>query len=441
MDYFKSDAAPRGNLTGLDVWDAILKSREWTEQLARKTEDEETSEDINVIATYGSFSWVELLSEKALKKETHYMAHCVGDPGMGYLKKIKNSKIKIYSLRDSANKPHCTLTFDLTNKEINELSGKGNGPVDSKYVPLVKRFLEDEIHPKYVNTGNLPGLFWDDDKGRVVEAYEVPLAKLFYLLYEDILIEGFSPDEMGEIIKKHGENGTINQVWDKAARATYPTKFNALWFAVYRWGDRPLGNLRVAQIVEAGGKDMSTTKGTALAWAIRRDYRNIIEILLTNKASDPSGISDFGVPLFVELLSGNNYEEEIVDLFLDCPDLDLELMDNRGRTAIFYTCSFQNAKTTEKLLKRGANTNNLYDRNSTFTEFSVPASFGDKYSLLDIAALNYDIAMLKVLKDYIDLKKFGPRALKLAMTVRPGGGDFDVQLSGYLKKAGIEVSQ
>jgi hypothetical protein len=287
MDYFRSDAAPRGSLTGLSVSDAIEKSIQWTEQLSKRASDEETLDDIRIAYKDGSFTWVELLSKKALEKETKYMSHCVGDYKQGYLERIRNGDIEIYSLRDPSNKPHVTLTVDKDrNNIIDELSGKGNQAIDPKYIPYVKKFLNEIIRPTWVETTatrNLPGLFWDEEKMELVGAEEKNLAELFYLVYDDM---AEMPDNIEWIIAEHGRRGTINQTYNYSGGVRFPHTFNALWIAIKAWGDRSFGYKRIEQIVMAGGRDMFTDQGTALDYAKKNGMRNIVDLLLKSGASD-----------------------------------------------------------------------------------------------------------------------------------------------------------
>jgi hypothetical protein len=430
MDYFRSDAAPRGSLTGLSVPDAIEKSIQWTEQLSKKASDEETLDDIRIAYKDGSFTWVELLSEKALSKETKYMSHCVGDPKQGYLERIENGDIEIYSLRDSANKPHVTFTLDKDRDDnIDELSGKGNQPIDPKYIPYVKKFLNEIIRPTWVETTatrNLPGLFWDEEKLELVGAEEKNLAELFYLVYDGT---AEMPDNIEWIIAEHGRRGTINQTYNYSGGVRFPHTFNALWIAIKAWGDRSFGYKRVEQIVKAGGKDMFTDQGTALELAVHADLRHIVELLLKNKASNPNEEDRTGNPIFVQLLYGGNYEDEMVEIFLECPDLDINLKDKEGLTALYYATIFRDTELMISLLKRGADANLIY---------SLPSrGYPPTGSLLVLAAANGNQDILDVLVGYIDLKVHGPGAYLWAK--EHAFDRFATNLRDYMQKEGVEL--
>jgi len=84
--------------------------------------------DYKTIHTWDWFSVVELISEKAFKREGKLMSHCVGS--------YANRDVTIYSLRDDKNLPHCTIEKDV------QIKGKGNGKIIPKYIKYVVEFLE-----------------------------------------------------------------------------------------------------------------------------------------------------------------------------------------------------------------------------------------------------------------------------------------------------------
>ena len=107
------------------------KARKWTEMLGRNVIriDEEEGIDYKTVLDFeDGFRFVKLLSEKAYTREGNLMRHCVAS--------YYNRNVEIYSLRDSFNKPHCTVE---KNKQI---KGKGNGDISPKYIHYVVEFLE-----------------------------------------------------------------------------------------------------------------------------------------------------------------------------------------------------------------------------------------------------------------------------------------------------------
>lgn len=93
--------------------------------------------DYEVILRIGGYSWINLISEKALVKEGNEMGHCVG----GYWAQVKNGGTKIYSLHDSKGGPHCTISFETHHNIISQIKGKGNQGTVTKYWGHIKDFL------------------------------------------------------------------------------------------------------------------------------------------------------------------------------------------------------------------------------------------------------------------------------------------------------------
>jgi hypothetical protein len=142
----------REKITRLGVMDAHKQAVEWTERLNKKvTVLNETEQDVQVIYQYDDgFYWVKLLSENSYKREGKLMQHCVGS----YADK-KGSVI--FSLRDATNDPHCTVEYSKAyngEERINQIKGKQNRAVVSKYHKYVCDFLE-RINVKLVSSYDL----------------------------------------------------------------------------------------------------------------------------------------------------------------------------------------------------------------------------------------------------------------------------------------------
>jgi hypothetical protein len=88
------------------------------------------------------FKLVQLLDKTALKYEGDAMGHCVG--GSNYCSWIEKSENnKIYSLRDTFNKPHGTM--QVVGNNIVQIQGKENKGIVSKYKKYLLELLNDDI--------------------------------------------------------------------------------------------------------------------------------------------------------------------------------------------------------------------------------------------------------------------------------------------------------
>lgn len=158
LDYFHSKNELSANITSIGVEQAIKKAKKWVEKLNQQAaKDVETEEDIETVETYDEgFQFVKLLSKEAYQREGKLMSHCVAS----YYGK---NDVSIFSLRDSFNKPHCTIEFVTAGGEINQIKGKGNGSIHPKYVKMVLSFLDkmgSQVRPSemaYLGYNHLEG--------------------------------------------------------------------------------------------------------------------------------------------------------------------------------------------------------------------------------------------------------------------------------------------
>ena len=129
IDYMMSDQCT-SDLRGMSVKQAVSLSEKWTEQMNSYAEYiTESPEDTKVVMDFGDgFKFVRLRGENAYKREGLLMRHCVAS--------YYGKDVKIYSLRDAKNMPHCTIEKD------NQIKGKGNGDISPKYIDYVVKFLE-----------------------------------------------------------------------------------------------------------------------------------------------------------------------------------------------------------------------------------------------------------------------------------------------------------
>jgi len=160
VEYFATlDKKELSKIYKLPFENALIKADKWNKE---KDFSESEGEDTIVVRTYKSgYSWVKLLTQKALTYEGDLMHHCTKNEEAGYLQDIKNNKISIFSLRSKENKPHCTIEVNLSEKIIEQVKGYSNGPIVPKYIPYVKNFIEkplDEKSYKQVNDLKLIGI-------------------------------------------------------------------------------------------------------------------------------------------------------------------------------------------------------------------------------------------------------------------------------------------
>lgn len=136
VDWLNSNAAPQ-RLRKLSISDAIRLSDKWMQSNQKKGKDlVDTKEDIEQFMKFKDGSViVKLVSKKAFEREGFLMSHCLGGYNLreGY---------DIYSLRDAENKPHATFEVNISDKDILQIKGKGNGPIHPKYIDRVLAFFK-----------------------------------------------------------------------------------------------------------------------------------------------------------------------------------------------------------------------------------------------------------------------------------------------------------
>lgn len=147
-------------LKKMSLIDARKKTNQWVEKnIFKGSKLSECSEDVEEYINFSNgFKFVKLLTKNSFQREGHLMSHCLG----GY---SPSGELKIYSLRDLKNNPHCTIEV-RGGKEINQIKGKGNGNIHPKYINYVLDFLDKmgmKIRPKEMkNLG-----FYHIDKSHV----------------------------------------------------------------------------------------------------------------------------------------------------------------------------------------------------------------------------------------------------------------------------------
>ncbi len=145
IDFLVSPAAPP-RLRKMSYVDARRKADEWSRSNQKKGKNlSDSADDIETIHDFlDGTRIVRLKTKTAFQREGFLMSHCVG----GYSPDDKNCLI--YSYRDEKNMPHATFEVQKNNESINQIKGKGNGPIHPKYIHPILAFLKSigmEIRP------------------------------------------------------------------------------------------------------------------------------------------------------------------------------------------------------------------------------------------------------------------------------------------------------
>lgn len=136
IDFLSSDMAPT-RLRKMSYSQAKAGADKWNELLQKRGASiQETDADVKpFIKLKSGYRFVQLITKAAYDREGALMRHCVGN----YYGK---NDVKIYSLRDPLNNPHCTIEVVGDAKSINQIKGKGNGSIHPDYIGKVLLFLK-----------------------------------------------------------------------------------------------------------------------------------------------------------------------------------------------------------------------------------------------------------------------------------------------------------
>lgn len=139
---------------------------------AKSSEQEDWTGIETVITSTEGYTWASLSTKQALVRESKLMQHCVGHNDH-YLKGIQQGVWKIYSLRDSNNKPHCTIQIRTSDNSVVQIRGKQNTGVVAKYQKACCEFLT-WIKPSYVPEHDLRYLGLISIEGTVYNVTALP---------------------------------------------------------------------------------------------------------------------------------------------------------------------------------------------------------------------------------------------------------------------------
>jgi hypothetical protein len=135
LDFLNSDKAPN-RLRKMSYEQAKKGSEQWIKTMNKQARDiVETEEDTEIEIDFeDGMRLVRLVGKEAFQREGKLMSHCVSS----YHDK---SDIKVYSLRDSKNNPHCTIEV-VSSGSVNQIKGKGNGSIHPNYIKYVMSTLK-----------------------------------------------------------------------------------------------------------------------------------------------------------------------------------------------------------------------------------------------------------------------------------------------------------
>lgn len=135
LDYLQSEDAPT-RLKKMSYIQAKSNTEKWMNKLKKKGNNiVELDEDVKPLIKWkDGMRLVQLVGENAFKREGFLMSHCVAS----YTNK---QGVKVYSLRDKNNNPHCTIEV-VGDKNVNQIKGKGNGPIHPKYIKYIIKVLK-----------------------------------------------------------------------------------------------------------------------------------------------------------------------------------------------------------------------------------------------------------------------------------------------------------
>lgn len=137
-------ANPNANLQVIPYDKAV---KEGDQLSKKKVREGRSSEQLETVLDVGSgFKWVSLLSSEALPRESNLMGHCVGNPifADNYGVPLDNGDILIWSLRDSGNKPHCTIQILKASKYCAQIKGKRNAGLVPRYIMHLVKLLNSQ---------------------------------------------------------------------------------------------------------------------------------------------------------------------------------------------------------------------------------------------------------------------------------------------------------
>lgn len=193
----------------MTVPQVLAKWKEEHERFTRrqKVYKETSSEGLLEVFRYEAFRFVkfdathqELSLEMA--RESALMQHCLGEfdndvlgeggYGAYYLKRMQNTEIELYSLRDEQNMPHVTIALDKQEGKLilSQIKGKQNISPVSRYIPACVAFLNflKVVYAYHADTLSM-GVVYLEGRSQRIEEIEDERTQQFLVAYDTQLIE------------------------------------------------------------------------------------------------------------------------------------------------------------------------------------------------------------------------------------------------------------
>lgn len=146
----------------LSFEELLRAAKNWHTEEFEVIEDAGPYSTKNVIYDFGNGYTIVDVPPEDLETEGKHMGHCVG--GDDYKEDLLDNKGKIYSLRDSNNKPHVTIHYNSLTGTIIQIKGKENKPPIPKYFDMIDKWLkESQIDDEYhLSTDYITGIHNED---------------------------------------------------------------------------------------------------------------------------------------------------------------------------------------------------------------------------------------------------------------------------------------
>ena len=172
---FLSDLDDKGRskkLVALNLETAAQNADKWFERRSRNIKVVQSSAKGDVVMAFNDgYSIVQITKEKDLRPEGQALGHCLGKDVYDHAGDLNNGTYAYYSLRDSNNKPHVTLSVDLEDYQLLQSKGKKNEPPIQKYMPYIQTFIKEnkfELAYNAMSTGLLK------QEGEYYDAFNLP---------------------------------------------------------------------------------------------------------------------------------------------------------------------------------------------------------------------------------------------------------------------------
>lgn len=187
LDYLMSpDFTEIHKIHKIKLTDIILKTKRWEEKLIKSKRVREKTNDVQAVLVSKDWSFVKLSTRNALKYESSYMGHCIGNGGYDF--ELELGEEIFYSLRDRENKPVATIEFSKKRDMIYQIKGFKNGAISLEWQEplqyIVSNFFkinESRFCNDFENIGLQSLSIIKGGLGLLIKKTELNLGKIFPL--------------------------------------------------------------------------------------------------------------------------------------------------------------------------------------------------------------------------------------------------------------------